>query len=81
MVVRVQPTSVITEIGGAKVRLWSGRTESGIGVTLAVVSVIVNEDADGKAFERELTIQLPPLEKCEEVEGLVMLALEEVGNG
>ena len=81
MVVRVQPTSVITEIGGAKVRLWSGRTESGIGVTLAVSSVIINQDADAKAFERELSVQLPPLEKCEEVEGLIRLALKEVGDG
>jgi hypothetical protein len=70
MRVTVEPTDMVTVMDGMNVRFWTGTTESGIQITLAVRSVIVHEDEDCSQFERELTIQLPPLEGFEMAEAL-----------
>lgn len=71
MKVTVVPSDVTTDVDGVKVRLWTGATESGILITLLVKAIVVHKDADCSQFERELTIQLPPLERHAEIEDLV----------
>jgi hypothetical protein len=66
----VSPSDIVTDLDGVKVRLWPGTTESGIAVTLAVRALIVHEDEDCAQFERELTVQLPPLEGFKAAEAL-----------
>jgi hypothetical protein len=70
MRITVSPADHTTDIDGVPVRLWTGTTESGIRVTLAVHALIVHKDDDASAFERELTIRLPPLVHADELESL-----------
>jgi hypothetical protein len=81
MRVTVIPTEVITDLDGVKVRLWTGATDSGIKVTLAVRATIVHKDEDCSQFERELVIQLPPLERHAEIEDLVERVQRGIGSG
>jgi hypothetical protein len=60
MKITVVRTSALTEMDGVPVRLWTGQTDSGIRVALAVHRVIVSEQDRQADFERDLLQCAPP---------------------
>jgi len=58
--ITIVPTSTLTELDGVPVRLWTGQTESGIRVCVAVHRVIVNEVDQQAEFQRDLHECVPP---------------------
>jgi len=60
--ITVVPTSTLTELDGVHCRIWTGQTESGIRVALAVHRVIVSERDRQAEFERDLVTCVPPAE-------------------
>ena len=61
MKVIVHPTDQIVEInGGLQARVWEGRTESGIEVTMLVPRIAALKSEDLAEFERELKEQPAP---------------------
>jgi hypothetical protein len=70
MQITVQPSPTTTEIDGVPVRMWTGETDAGVRIILAVHRVIVDERDEGQ-FARDLTIYPPPLELDAELEALI----------
>ncbi len=62
MEIRISPTPVITEINGARARLWKGETDNGVECHVYVIGIAVAEGQDHAAFERELATIPPPAE-------------------
>lgn len=60
MKLQIQATEKLTEIAGVPVRLWEGKTESGIPCKVFVHRVAVHNDHDSSQFETELKEQMPP---------------------
>jgi hypothetical protein len=65
MKLEIIATGKLTEIGGVPVRLWEGKTESGIPCKVFVHRVMVHKDHDSTQFEAELKEQMPPGVKFE----------------
>ncbi len=65
MKITIVPTSTLTEYDSVKCRIWTGQTESGIPVALAVRGVIVNEADCQAEFQRDLVETVPPAEDRE----------------
>jgi hypothetical protein len=68
--ITVQPSPTITELDGVPVRMWTGETDAGVPIILAVHRVIVDE-RDEQQFARQLTTYPPPLELDTELEVLI----------
>jgi len=60
--IEIEATETITEIDGVPVRLWEGKTESGIPCKVFVHRIAVHVDQDNAQFEQELLEQMPPSE-------------------
>jgi len=56
----IESTDVLTELDSVKVRLWEGRTESGIPCKVFIHRVVVANAVDQTQFEQELREQVPP---------------------
>lgn len=59
MKITIEPTGKLTNFEGSPVRVWNGKTESGIHCIVLVRSLAVADNADQTEFERELK-ELPP---------------------
>ena len=62
MKITIVPTSTLTEMDGIPVRLWTGQTDQGIPVLLAVHRVMVREDQRQEEFRAALHECCPPSE-------------------
>jgi hypothetical protein len=60
MKITMQPTEKLTEIDGVPVRLWMGKTESGIECHVFVHRIAVHKTVACGEFERELLEQAGP---------------------
>lgn len=60
MKLEIKATEKLTQINGVPVRLWEGKTESGIPCKVFVHRVAVHNDHDSTQFEAELKEQMPP---------------------
>lgn len=58
MKVTLHSTKAITEVNGARARIWEGTTETGIRVYAAIADIAVHAEDDQAEFERDL-------ERCE----------------
>ncbi len=65
MKITIESTPTITEVGGTKVRLWTGVTESGIPCKVFVRLLAVRNDQDASQFAAELdeTARPPELDR------------------
>jgi hypothetical protein len=52
--ITIRATSVFTEIGGVRVRVWEGVTEGGVACHVFVRLLAVREDTDRAQFDAEL---------------------------
>ena len=65
MKLEIVATGKVTEIAGIPVRLWEGKTESGIPCKVFVHRISVHNDHDSSQFESELKEQMPPAVKID----------------
>lgn len=56
----IKATDQLTEIDGVPVRVWEGRTSSGIPCKVFVHRIAVDRAEDTAEFDRALAEQLPP---------------------
>lgn len=56
----IDSTDQVTEINGAKARVWRGKSERGVECLCFMTCIAVADDSDHSEFERELKEQLPP---------------------
>jgi hypothetical protein len=77
MQITVRPSPTTTEIDGVPVRMWTGETDAGVRVILAVHRVILQNPDDEEEFARELTTYLPPLERYPELEALIIRTFDD----
>ena len=63
MKVTIESTETIVEVDGVPARVWTGRSESGIGVEMLVVLAGVDQKDAGRVeeFERDLRQHAPPI--------------------
>jgi hypothetical protein len=60
MKLTIEATDKLTQMDGVAVRVWTGRTESGIPCTVFVHRIAVSNSENSEQFDRELKEQLPP---------------------
>ena len=60
MKIEIIATDQITDIDGVQVRVWEGKTESGIPCYVFIHRVAVRADLDCSTFDKELKEQMPP---------------------
>ena len=51
----IESTEQLISIDGVPARVWTGTTERGIRIQLAITRIAVDRDADTSQLERELT--------------------------
>ncbi len=60
MKLTIEATDQLTQIDGVPVRVWTGRTVSGIPCTVFVHRIAVSNAENSEQFDHELKEQLPP---------------------
>jgi hypothetical protein len=60
MKIEIEATQHLTEISGVPVRLWEGKTESGIPCKVFVHRIAVAAEKECQEFETELQEKAPP---------------------
>ncbi len=60
MKIKMTSTDKKTEIDGVEVRLWEGRTESGVKCKVFVHTIAADSGDDSSQFDLELKEKLPP---------------------
>jgi len=59
MKLSIEATDQLTHMEGVAVRVWKGKTETGVDCFVFVHRIAVRQDADCVEFERTLREQLP----------------------
>jgi hypothetical protein len=60
MKITIEPTNQTTQVDGVLVRLWRGVTSDGVGCSVFVHRIAVNDTHDAFPFAVELQEQIPP---------------------
>ena len=65
MKINIESTTKIVNLNGIPVRVWEGKTESGIKIHAFITRVAVGKDEDCTQFEKELKECIPPTKEIE----------------